>query len=109
MSYTSLLINTATVRRYTTGAADAYGHLVETWGDHLTDQACRLSSPKGRQIQQGTEITPVDAVLFMQDIDVTVYDRVIVDGTTWEILFVADRQNGTGDHHKELDLKRIIK
>ena len=108
MTFATLLISTATVQRYTTGAADAYGVPARTWADHLTLEPCRISYPKGRQIQRGTEITPVDAVLFMNDIDVTVYDRVAVDSTTWEVLFVSEPQDGTGDHHKELSLKRVI-
>ena len=108
MSFTSLLINSATIRRYTAGAVDGYGNVTKTWADHLVAQPCRLSYPRGRQIQRGTEVVPVEALLFMNDVDVTENDRAVVDGTTWEILFVADLQDGTGDHHKELALTRII-
>jgi hypothetical protein len=108
VSFASLLISTCTVQRYTDGATDAYGNKARTWADHLTDQPGRISYPKGRQIQRGTEITPVDAVLFTEDIDVLLSDRVVVDGTAWEVLFVADLQDATGDHHKEISLKRVI-
>jgi hypothetical protein len=33
---------------------------------------------------------------------------VVVDGTEYEILFVATLQDDSGDHHKELSLKRVI-
>ena len=81
---------------------------MKTWADHLTNQASRLSYPRGKQIQRGTEIVPITEMLFMLDIDVTEHDRVIVDGVTYEILFVATRQDGSVGHHLELDLTRVI-
>lgn len=111
MSFTSLLINAITVRRYVPGAVDAYGNPTKAWADHLTTNG-RLSYPKGRQIQRGTEVVPVDAVLFMSPADVTEADIVWVScflffGKTYEILFVAELQNGTADHHLELSLARV--
>jgi len=32
---------------------------------------------------------------------------VTVDGVTFNIVFVTDKQNGTGNHHKELGLVRV--
>lgn len=107
MSFNSLLINVATIRRYTTGAADSYGVPVRTWGDHIVGQPCRISYPRGRQVQRGTEVVPVDALLFMAVVDVTERDRVIVDTVTYEILFVAELQNGTTEHHLEISLARV--
>jgi hypothetical protein len=108
MAFTSLLINTCTIKRWTDGGTDDYGNPVKTWADHLVDQACRISYPKGRQVQRGTEVVPVEAMLFLEDVDVTEHDKVIVDGTEYEILFVATLQDDSGDHHKELLLKRVI-
>lgn len=107
MTYSSLLINSFITQRYVAGAQDAYGNPAKAWANYLTGD-CRISYPKGRQVQRGTEVVPVDAVLFMQDIDVTEHDRVVVDGITFEILFVATLQDSTGEHHMELDLKRVI-
>ena len=107
MSFTTLLINTCTVERFTSAADSAFGNEVKNWANHLTDQACRLSSAKGREVQNGTEVTQVDEVLFMQDVDVTEADRVTVDGVLYEIVHVTDKQDGTTEHHKELDLVRV--
>lgn len=107
MSFTDLLISTATISRYTAGTADAYGVGAKTWANHLTAQPCRLSYVSGRQIQRGTEVVPVEALLFTGVIDVTEADRAVVDSVTWEILFVAARQDGTANHHLEIGLKRV--
>ena len=107
MSYTTLLINSCTVRRYTTGAADSWGALEETWGNHLTDQDCRIAIPKGREIMVGAEVVVADYVLFTQDIDVTEQDRIVLDGVTYEILLVKPLQDSTTDHHLELYLRVV--
>jgi len=108
MTYSDLLISTCTVTRYAPGAIDAYGNPTKAWANHLVGQKCRISYPKGKQIQRGTEVVSVDAMLFMENVDVTVHDRVIVDTITYEILFVADPQDAVGNHHKELSLVRVI-
>lgn len=108
MSYTDLLTSTCTIQRYTVGSYDAYNNPVKTWADHLTDEPCRLSYPKGKQLQTRTEVVPITEMLFLDVVDVTEHDRVIVDSNTYDILFVAARQNGVGGHHLELDLQRVI-
>ncbi len=108
MAFTDLLINICTIQRYPSDGGDDYGQPVKPWADHLVDQKCRLSYPKGRQVQRNIEVIPVEAVLFMENVDVMEYDRVIVDGVTYEILFVATLQDGSGSHHKELSLRRVI-
>ena len=105
--FRNLLINLCTVQRYVPGVADAYGAPVKAWVDFLVDQPCRLSSPSGRQVQRSTEVVPVDALLFIEEVDVTEADRVVVDSISWEILFVAPLQDGAGSHHLELGLKRV--
>jgi hypothetical protein len=107
LSYSDLLINTCTVRRFTEGAADAYGNPVKTWADHLTDIACRYSEPKNNEIKVGAEVLIYDLDLFLEDVDVTVQDRVVLDSETYEILGVKDRQNGSGVHHKELAIRTV--
>ena len=106
MSFDSLLINSCVTWRYADTGPDAYGNPTKSWGPELTE-SCRISYPSGKQIQRGTEVIPVDAVLFLNDVDVTEYDKVVVDTVEYEILFVADIQNGFGGHHKELSLKRV--
>ncbi len=108
MSYTSLLISTCTVRRFTAGAQDAYGNPAETWADHLTSQACRLQSVTNTEIKVGAELVRADYKLFLQDIDITEQDRVVLGSITYEVLSVANRQDGTADHHKEC-LLRVLR
>jgi hypothetical protein len=109
VTYSDLLINTCTIRRFTEGAADSYGHPVKTWAavPALTDIACRYSEPKNNEIKVGAEVLIYDLDLFMNDVDITVQDRVVLSSETYEILGVKDRQNGTGVHHKELAIRTI--
>ena len=116
MSYTSLLINTATVYRYTTGVADGYGKRKETWAavPALSDIACRIMPVSGVEVKVGAELVIADYKLFLEDVTVTEQDRVNVYWGTvdawvmYEILLVKDRQDGTDSHHKEC-LLRVVR
>ena len=108
MSFNSLLINSCTVQRFTAGVIDAYGNPAETWAALHTDIACRHSTPKNREVQVGAEVVLADLLLFVNDIDVTEQDRVVLNSLTYETLSVVPRQNGTGGHHKELFI-RVVK
>ncbi len=107
MTFATLLINSCQFERWTDSGASAFGNVTEVWADHLAVQSCRLSSANGRQRQNATEVVQVDEVLFTNDIEVTEHDRVTVGGVLYGILFVTDKQDGAGDHHKELDLVRV--
>ena len=106
MTFATLLINSGQIERSTSSGDTSFGNPTKVWTNHLSAQDCRLSSASGREVQNGTEVTQVDELLFMNDVDVTEADRITVDTVLYEIVFVADRQNGTGDHHKELGLVR---
>ena len=105
MSYTSLLIQTCTIERFTEGAADAYGSPILTWADHLVDEACRLVAAPGKELKIGAEIVVADYKLFLQAIDITEQDRVTISGLLYEILLVQDYANGTSSHHKQVWLR----
>lgn len=116
MSFDTLLIDSCLVERYTTGVQDAYGEPARTWADHLTDEPCRLTpgsrpigsaSQAGVEHRTGAEVVVADYTLFIGDVDVTEQDRVTVDSVLYEILMVATRQNGVGNHHRELFLKAV--
>ena len=107
MSFTSLLINTCTVERFTEGAADAYGNPAQTWATHLAAQACRVSTPRNREVQVGAEVVLADLQLFLPDVDITEQDRVVLGGLTYEVLSATDRQDGVGDHHVECMLRAV--
>jgi len=105
MSYTSLLIDTCTTRRYSTGAADAYGNPTETWADYLTDQPCRLNIISGVELKVGAELVIANYQLFVEDIDITEQDRVVIDSVTYEILLVKEYQDSSNGHHKQCLLR----
>ena len=107
MSYDSLLIQTCTIERYTTGAADDYGQLAKTWADHLTDEPCRLTTSTGREIKVGAEVVIADYKLFLGDVDVTEQDRVVIGSTTYEILLVQNYADGIDDHHKQAWMRAV--
>jgi len=112
MSFATLLINGCTIKRFTEGLPDDYGNPVKTWEPPIhTDEPCRLSTPTGREIKVGAEVVVADYLLFLGDIDITEQDRVfmVVDGVTvpYEVLLVARRQNGIGEHHVEAYLRTV--
>jgi len=105
VSYTSLLIDTCTVQRYTEGAADDYGNPTLTWAAHLTDEACRLVASTGREIKVGAELVIADYKLFLDDVDITEQDRVVMGALTYEVLLVQDYKDSTASHHKQVWLR----
>ena len=107
MTFATLLINSGQIERSTSSGDTSFGNPTKVWANHLSAQDCRLSSASGREVQSGTEVTQVDELLFMNDVDVVEGDRITVDSVAYEIVMVAVKQNGTGDHHKELGLVRV--
>ena len=113
MSYTSLLINSASVWRYTEGVADAYGNPIITWAvvPALSDIPCRIMPVSGVEVKVGAELVIADYKLFLGDVTLTEQDKVKVYWGTvdawveYEILLVMDRQDGVDSHHKELLLR----
>ena len=116
MSYTSLLVNTCTIQRYTEGAQDAAGAPAKTWAavPALTDIACRFQSGTGRgigragmEVRVGAKVVVADYLLFLGDVVVTEQDRVVSGGVTYEMFLVADKQDGVDSHHKECLVKAV--
>ena len=117
MSYTSLLINSASVYRYTPGTPDAYGQptIGASWDivPALLGIPCRIQSAKGREIVVGAEVVVADYKLFLGDVILSEQDKVSVYwGTTpawyeYEILMVEDKQDGVDSHHKECYLRIV--
>ena len=115
MSYSSLLINWASVWRYTEGALDDYGNPIITWAivPALADIACRIMPVSGVELKVGAELVVADYQLFLEDVTITEQDKVYVYWGTvdawveYEILLVKDRQDGTDSHHKECLLRTV--
>ena len=113
MSFASLLINTCDILEFTeTGVYDAYGQPVKTWAVKGTyaDIDCRYVTGKGKEIKVGQEVHIVYDQVFLEDIDVTVQDRVRIPATigdTYQIIDVVFRQDGVEGHHKQAYLERV--
>lgn len=107
MSYTDLLINTCDIQRFTDGAVDAYGQPTKTWATIFNDEPCRHVTGKGREIKVGQEVHLIYDQLFLEDIAVTVQDRVIIDSKTYQIIDLLFRQDAVGSHHKEAYLEIV--
>ena len=107
MSYSSLLIDSCDVMRFTEGAIDDYGHPIKTWAVYLDDTACRLQAGAGKEIYVGAEVVIADYKLFLGDVDITEQDRVVLNSVTYEILLVADKQDGIDSHHKEVFMQTV--
>lgn len=107
MSYASLLINTCDVMRNTPGVADDYGQPTASWAVHLDDEPCRLQAGTGKEITIGAEVVIADYKLFLGDVDITEQDRVVIDGVTYGILLVTDKQDSASSHHKECFMRTV--
>jgi hypothetical protein len=62
---------------------------------------------KGREILIGAEVVIADYTLFIDDIDITEQDRVIIGSVTYEVLLVGTRQDSTSGHHKECFMRTV--
>ena len=107
MSFTSLLIDTCTIQRFTEGSAGDYGVLAKTWTNHIENEPCRLVANPNREITVGAKVVIADYDLFIGDVDVTEQDRIIIEDITYEIISVL-RRKSVGVHHKEL-LLRVVR
>ncbi len=106
MSYTSLLIHTCTIQRYTEGIADSYGNPTLTWDlTYLENQSCRLVAAPGKELKIGAELVIADYKLFLESIDITEQDRVVIGGLTYEVLLVQDYSDDSVSHHKQCWLR----
>lgn len=118
MAYADLLINWASVWRYTEGAPDAYGNPARTWApvllpDDLSDVRCRIMPVTGVEVKVGAEVVVADYKLFLENVTLTEQDKVYVYWGTvdawveYEILLVMDQQDGADSHHKECLLRTV--
>lgn len=107
MSFDGLLINTATIQRFSEGIADAYGRKAKTWVDDSTED-CRLFSAGGREIQVGAEVVIAGmGCFFKSTANITEQNRVIIGSITYEILLVEPFQDATGAHHQKAFLRTV--
>ena len=107
MTFASLLIHICTIQRYTESLPpDGYGNPVLTWDlTYIEDEPCRLTTAKGRELKIGAEIVVADYKLFIDSVDITEQDRVVISGLTYEILLVEDYADDSVSHHKQVWLR----
>lgn len=111
MGFVDLLIHTCTTKRFAEGAAGDYGAPTKTWSDNLVNQACRLEAPAGaiggREVNVGAEVVVADHRLFIENVDITEQDLVVIGGITYEVLLVEDFCDSTSVHHKRCWLRVV--
>jgi len=117
MTFSSLLIHTCDISRFSEGVPDDYGIPVKTWTVHWENEPCRLVSTKGREVKVGAEVVISDYKLFVGNLVIaTERDRVsnirtseglLLDSSVYEILLVKLRSDGIGGHHHELVLQKV--
>ena len=78
MSYTTLLIHEADIKRHSITGTDGYGNPTYSWVPPIySDEPCRLVSSSGREIKVGAEVVISDWKLFVDDsVTVTEQDRI---------------------------------
>ena len=121
MSYSSLLIHTCDIKRFTEGIPDAYGNPILAWATLATDTLCRLTSSSGRELKIGAELVIADYKLFLENVDITEQDVVSIDSKDYEVLLVQSYSDSASTgypyiypfmytdyatHHKQCWLRR---
>lgn len=107
MSFADLLIDVCTIKRFNDTGTDDYGRPTGTWDDHLPNKDCRLQSVTNKEVVIGAEVVIADYKLFINDLDITEQDRIVIDSITYEILSVAVRKDSSSAHHKELLMRTV--
>jgi hypothetical protein len=108
MSFQSLLYQRASILRNTASGKDTHGAPNETWTAVYTSVPCRLANSRGKEVLVKDQNVIEDNVLFMgASADVTERDKILLDGVTYEILFVDAPRNATAIHHKQLSLRTV--
>ena len=119
MSFASLLIHIADIKRYTLdGGTDTYGNPTGSWVNIYADEPCRIVSTTGREVKVGAEVVISDWKLFIDNsVNVTEQDRLdnvrlastgaVIDSDTYEFLLVQPRANDTDRHHSEVALQKV--
>ena len=108
MTYSTLLVQTCQISRYRIVGEDAYGSPIKEWVVRFSSVPCRQVYGKGKEILVGAETIIIYDELFLEDVDVTTWDRVVIDSKTYDIVSVVKRQDAVaGPHHIHCYLQRV--
>lgn len=103
MSLATLLNQTATIQRATYGT-DSLAGRTETWTNVGTIR-CRLRALSARERpMMGSDGTEITHRMYCSPTDITERDRVVIDGTVYEVAAVNRLPGGVAGHHYEVDL-----
>lgn len=107
MTLLNALKDRCIIQRFTAGTADYYGHPAKVWTYLSSNVPCRLIAGSGRELQIGAEVVIAEYKLSLRGVSITEQDRVIISGTTYEVLLVKTRLDGAGSYHKECILRLV--
>lgn len=109
MSFRTLLAQTATVIRATSDSFDAYGNPETTWETIAEGIPCRIHENSSTETLGDRESIERTALCFLEaDTDVTAYDRLEINGETWEVDGAPVTRVGlAAAHHIEANLRQV--
>ncbi len=101
MSFAKLLTQRCAVQRMRR-TADGIGGVDEDWGPHISDLPCLVQAASGteRAMSGSTGVAVTHNMFATAGADITELDRVVMDGTIYDIRFV----DNVRDHHLEIAL-----
>jgi hypothetical protein len=109
VSFRSLLISSALIERETEDGFDDYGNPVVVWDEVTDDVPCRLVETGGEELDDDrTSVTRTGTLFVQAGTDLSVLDRVTVNGATWEVFGPPiSPQNSVGVHHIEAPVRLV--
>lgn len=113
MSFTSLLIHRCTILARSESTND-FGEKVYTWPVSETGVLCRYSSPSGRlrRLESGEYVEDLPKLFLKATQTISETENRITGTTgftgTYLIKKVNNSYDGSGLHHKELDLINVV-
>ncbi len=109
MALVDHLPGTVTVRRYTIDGEDDRGNPTVSWADHLAGVAARWSIDRIEETRSGGHVVATERykVTLGGAPDVTVEDRMVIDGAERRIVGVDPHQGRTAVHHTTVWVERV--
>ncbi len=78
---------TVTVVPYLPGVEDAHGNVSDTWGAGVDWPGCAVDSQSSEPVEPGRDaVVDVGKVYGPYDMQVNPHDRVLIRGSTWEVV-----------------------
>lgn len=105
MSFTSLLIDTCAVKKYS--SSNEYGRI--THGSAGSSVACRFNPQEGKRIvnQVGDEEI-IDGTLFIAaSVSLDAKDLIVFGGSDYRIINIKTQKDSAAAHHKQIFLRKV--